>query len=78
MQGLSLLAMIPTTFCLFRVFRYRSALQLQKPGFTVEELNKLSKRLFLYLSFGTVLAVNSQVYAYMNDLTKLMKEIGNR
>ena len=32
----------------------------------------------MYLSFSTVLAIQSQVYAYVNDLSKLMKEIGNR
>lgn len=38
----------------------------------------MTKRLILYLSFSTILAIQSQVYGYMNDLHKTMKEIGNR
>ena len=73
MQGLSLLAMIPSLFYLLKVRKYRSKFETNLPGFTSEGLQKMQKKLILYLSFGTVLAVNSQFYAYMNDLSKLMK-----
>jgi hypothetical protein len=78
MQGVSLLAMIPSFFYLLRTRKYRSSFESQLPGFTNEGLQNLSKKLMMYLTFGTVLAINSQLYAYMNDLSKMMKEIGNR
>jgi len=78
MQGVSLISMIPSLIYLLRIRKYRANFEKSLPGFTQEGLQKLSKRLILYLSFGTVLAINSQVYAYSNDLTRLMKEIGNR
>jgi hypothetical protein len=36
------------------------------------------RKLIFYLSFGTVLAINSQIYEYTNDFSRLFKEIGNR
>ena len=78
MQGLSLLSMIPAAYYMIRTHRYNSSLTQNVAGFTAEGHSKLSKRLVLYLSFGTVLAINSQVYGYSNGLSRLFKEIGNR
>lgn len=78
MQGLSLIALIPSAFFVFRVQKYRKALLAGLPGFNKEGLDKVNKKLLFYLSFGTILAINSQVYSYINDLHRMMKEIGNR
>jgi len=78
MQGISLLAMIPSAFYIFRVHKYRSGLLAGLPGLTSEGLQKINKKLLFYLSFGTVLAINSQIYSYTHDLPRLMKEVGNR
>lgn len=78
MQGLSLLAMIPSAFLIFRVHKYRSGMLAGLPGFTSEGLQKVNRKLIFYLSFGTVLAINSQIYSYLNDLPRLMKEVGNK
>jgi hypothetical protein len=78
MQGISLLTIIPTGIYMLSLRRYRNNFEGKVPGFNTEGLKKMTKRLFMYLSFSTVLAIQSQVYAYVNDLSKLMKEIGNR
>lgn len=78
MQGISLLAMIPSIFYMFRARKYRNGMLAGLPGFTNEGLQKVNKKFLIYLSFGTVLAINSQIYSYMNELPRLMKEIGNR
>ena len=78
MQGISLLTMIPTALYMISARKYIKNFEAQVPGFTYEKLQKMSKRLIMYLSFSTVMAIQSQVYSYMNDLPNLMKEIGNR
>jgi hypothetical protein len=78
MQGISLLTIIPSGIYLFSLLKYKKNFNANVPGFTMDGLNKMTKRLFIYLSFSTVLAVQSQAYAYVNDLSKLIKEIGNR
>ena len=77
MQGLSLLSTIPSLFYIFRTRKYNANLTNSLPGYTQEGNQALNKKLIFYLSFGTILAVNSQVYSYMNDLPRMFKEMGN-
>jgi hypothetical protein len=78
MQGISVLTIIPSAIYLLRLAKYKKNIYANLPGFTMDGLSKMTKRLIIYLSFSTVLAVQSQVYAYANNLSKLMKEVGNR
>lgn len=41
-------------------------------------MQNINKKLVFYISFSTILTINTQVYSYMNDFSRLLKEMANR